>query len=408
MKKIFIISIIILFAELVYSQNDTRNVITRIFEESKCKYSNRHYPDVNCNRGSYKLIFSDHFEGDALDTTKWVIETGSTYAGGANDNLYWYCPENIEVSNGFLHIKTTKNDTPVSHTYSFWDSNLGRMVEHTNNFNYNSGRIHTKYEFPINGRFEARIKLPEDKGLWPAFWLFGSDNYYHMYNELDIFEMMLDKHNEKYLQFNSYYGVSYSRSSKCGITIIDDSIDLKDLVDNFHTYTVTWTDSEIELRIDNRVKYTRYRYKRGWLHENLNILLTGVRCSNLKSDKKYFESSSYPKNQMSVILNTAIHREYGLNSNFVSKEMLVDYVRVYKSVSCYEDKSINNNLFHLNVGCLPGKKDYYVTGRNVTFSDSVSVDVCKDHSVTAIASREVIFNDNTSFTSDTNSILLHI
>ncbi len=41
---------------------------------------------------------------------------------------------------------------------------------------YTSGRINTRGLFAqARGRFEARLKLPVGRGLWPAFWLLGDD-----------------------------------------------------------------------------------------------------------------------------------------------------------------------------------------------------------------------------------------
>jgi beta-glucanase (GH16 family) len=45
-------------------------------------------------------------------------------------------------------------------------------------------------EFSI-GRFEARIKLPYGQGIWPAFWLLGSDIdavHWLTCGEIDIME----------------------------------------------------------------------------------------------------------------------------------------------------------------------------------------------------------------------------
>lgn len=395
---IFLLFCCSLFAQnksiLDYQSNDSK----------KCRYGNRVYPDVNCNRGDYKLVFLDNFDGNALDLTKWTIDTGSYYSGEQNNNLYWYCPENIEVLNGILHIKTTRNSSPELHTYSFWDSKADSMVEYTNYFNYNSGQITTKYEFPINGKIEARIKLPSSLGLWPAFWLYGENEYNHSYNEIDIFELMQDiDKNEQYLQLNSYYGQTKNQRVNCPLDITDD-INLDDLKNDFHVYTLSWTDSQIRWYIDGNLVRTLYRYKKGVSVFNGVLLYKNVCCTCLRNGKKYFESDSSPKDPMKLILNIAVYRdERAPHNSFTQDEMLVDYVRVYKTVSCDEDRNINSNLFHLNVGCIPGKNDYYITGRNVTFKDSAIVDVCEKHSVTTIASREIIFGDNTNFSSNTNS-----
>lgn len=52
---------------------------------------------------------------------------------------------------------------------------------------YTSGIITTQYSFAQEyGYFEARLKLPMGKGLWPAFWLLSADNVRPP--EIDILE----------------------------------------------------------------------------------------------------------------------------------------------------------------------------------------------------------------------------
>src|SRR5437870_8184827 len=42
--------------------------------------------------------------------------------------------------------------------------------------NYTSARLLTRNKFSqAYGRFEARIKIPYGQGIWPAFWMLGSN-----------------------------------------------------------------------------------------------------------------------------------------------------------------------------------------------------------------------------------------
>jgi beta-glucanase (GH16 family) len=65
--------------------------------------------------------------------------------------------------------------------------------------NYTSGRIRTA-NMPnggqwTNGRFEARIKLPNGSGMWPAFWMLPTDPDigWPMSGEIDIVEALGQK-----------------------------------------------------------------------------------------------------------------------------------------------------------------------------------------------------------------------
>jgi len=105
------------------------------------------------------LIWEDDFNNTgAVDATKWSYDIGTGNNGWGNNELEYYTnrTENVEVKDGMLHITAAK------------ESYLGAS--------YTSGRILTKEIYDQKyGRFEARIKLPWGKGLWPAFWLLGSD-----------------------------------------------------------------------------------------------------------------------------------------------------------------------------------------------------------------------------------------
>ena len=102
----------------------------------------------------YQLVWSDEFNGNAVDTTSWNFETGGE--GGGNHEQEYYQAANATVSNGNLVITGRKEDVGSNH--------------------YTSSRMTTqgKHEF-MYGRIEARIKMPVAQGFWPAFWMLGSN-----------------------------------------------------------------------------------------------------------------------------------------------------------------------------------------------------------------------------------------
>ena len=58
----------------------------------------------------YKLVWSDEFEGDSLDRSKWIVEVNGD--GGGNDELQYYVDstDNISVSDGTLKITAKRQD----------------------------------------------------------------------------------------------------------------------------------------------------------------------------------------------------------------------------------------------------------------------------------------------------------
>ena len=112
----------------------------------------------------WSLVWSDEFDGPsgaAVDSTKWTPEVGGW--GWGNNELEYYTarPVNAYQSGGSLVIKAIKEHYTGS-------DNVTRE--------YTSARLITKNKFaPQYGRFEARIKMPYGQGIWPAFWLLGSN-----------------------------------------------------------------------------------------------------------------------------------------------------------------------------------------------------------------------------------------
>ena len=108
----------------------------------------------------WELVWQDEFEGPRLDPASWNIER---MPDPYNEELQYYpdradgSPEaNLWIEKGNLVIETRRED-----------------FEHRK---YTSARINTKgkKEF-LYGRFEARVRLPAEVGMWPAFWMLGGN-----------------------------------------------------------------------------------------------------------------------------------------------------------------------------------------------------------------------------------------
>jgi beta-glucanase (GH16 family) len=128
----------------------------------------------------YALKFCDEFNGTALDRTKW--KTRYIYSNETTDRLNdekqrYRDNNNHVVSNGTLKLtayKVTSNDP--------------------SGINYESGMIRSTY-LQRYGYFEARVKLPDGLGVWPAFWLnsdYGPNGELLWPPEIDIFEYVVN------------------------------------------------------------------------------------------------------------------------------------------------------------------------------------------------------------------------
>ena len=91
----------------------------------------------------YTLVWSDEFDGDALDLTKWVYRT---------DSKHWstQTPENVTVSNGMLLLRV-KKESLRGKAYT------GAGVISSQLFKY--------------GYYESRFRVPPGAGWHTSFWL---------------------------------------------------------------------------------------------------------------------------------------------------------------------------------------------------------------------------------------------
>ena len=115
----------------------------------------------------WNLVFNDDFNS-APTTSNYYL--GLPYAGvdHLNDELECYQAGQISASGGILTLQAKQGSCGNAQTYP-------------------SGAITTKATFQ-HGYFEARIKMPQGKGFWPAFWLTSADGRWPP--EWDILEVV--------------------------------------------------------------------------------------------------------------------------------------------------------------------------------------------------------------------------
>lgn len=188
------------------------------------------------------LVKADEFNTDgALDPTMWTFDIGDGTAQGlpagwGNNELQYYTdrPENVRVENGVLVITAREE--------SFAGSN------------YTSARITTQGLFEQKyGRFEARIRLPVGKGIWPAFWLLGNDcdqNTWPQCGEIDIMEYL---GNKPTVVLGSVHGPGYNAGDSIGkeYTLENDRFD-----NGFHIFGIEWGPDYINYYVDGDLYQT--------------------------------------------------------------------------------------------------------------------------------------------------------
>lgn len=226
------------------------------------------------------LTFHDEFDGDKLNTEVWNYEYGYNLY---NEEHQFYQEENLTLSNGVMTIQPRIEDGKIT-----------------------SSRINTDGKVTFGeGIIEARMKLPDFLGSWPAFWLLGTDhrqNYWPKCGEIDIMEAI---NTEKKIYCNTHWDNQGHKSNGGNIGINQ----LKDFDrTEFHTYGLIKTQTQLSLYLDSV--------------ENIYFTadISDSELHALRGD--YF-----------IILNLAVGGVWPGHEideeELVKQSMQVDYVRIY-------------------------------------------------------------------------------
>jgi beta-glucanase (GH16 family) len=200
---------------------------------SGCASSNG---DIVSPPPQWNLTMSDEFDGDegtAPDPTLWTYDVGGDGWGNGQLEFNTDRVENVSLDGeGHLRIRALE------------ESYMGNE--------YTSARIKTQGLFEQKyGRFEARIKLPEGQGLWPAFWMLGAnvdEVPWPGCGEIDVMEYQGQRPSRV---FGTLHGPGYSG----GESISRDFVlpDGETFVDDFHVLSVDWDPGRITFSVDSEV-----------------------------------------------------------------------------------------------------------------------------------------------------------
>lgn len=191
-------------------------------------------------------VWSDEFSNSGTTNAEpnpaiWTYDTGNS--GFGNNELENYCawgssaspcnpanPNAYVGTDGYLHIVAQQ---PTA----------GTAV-------YTSARMKTEGLFSFQyGRLEARMQIPESQGMWPAFWLLGSNINYDPWpacGELDVMEH-INGSNPQNEGFDWVQGSVHGTNLNGGIQYHPSGFSAT----AWHTYGMIWTPGQIQYYIDS-------------------------------------------------------------------------------------------------------------------------------------------------------------
>jgi len=183
-------------------------------------------PGVTLVPAGYRLVFSDEFSGNTLDRSKWnTLGPWGVQFYEDSKQLQAFVPEAIRLQNGYAVLTADHASGPGA---------AGQP--------YTSGSLTTNRTF-TGGYFEARVRVPAGKGLWPAYWLTSSTRWPP---EWDIFEIIDGT------IFGSKHPVT---GGKCtfieGVAGADSTYQPGHVYGVFHVYGFKWTPTDLYWYVDS-------------------------------------------------------------------------------------------------------------------------------------------------------------
>ena len=254
----------------------------------------------------YQLVFSDDFDGSAIDTKRWGFRLESKM-------LSTQQRENVSVKDGNLVIALRK------------ESVQGK--------DYTGGGVISRKKF-VYGYYEARFKTPPAEGWHTAFWSMRK-NFPEQKSrlpallELDFCEQ--DGGDPHYFSFgvinqSRYHQKKNRQSWNAGRWVIEDAPDTSA---DFHVWGCEFTPEMTRFYFDGRL--TKEISSAGFPHDEMNVWFSVI-ASTLKGDR-WVDESKLPN------------------------AVLCDYIRVYQHPKFHEAEAAVRAEVLRPRPPLPKKKD---------------------------------------------------
>ena len=240
----------------------------------------------------YSLVWSDEFDGQSIDPSNWVFETGD----GTNYGL----PSGW--GNNELQIYTNTSDNA---RLTMDDGNeVLAITALKNGENYTSAKLTTEgLRSMLYGRLEIRAKVPSGNGLWPALWLLGENRPIIDWpgcGEIDIMEVLGREPSKMYTTLH-YVKAGNTKGELQQVHELSAGANFSD---DYHVYGLEWTPTKVQFLLDDVMVFEE----------------------SISADMKEFQRPFY------AILNLAVGGFWPGNPDETTvfpANLFIDYVRYY-------------------------------------------------------------------------------
>lgn len=243
-------------------------------------------PDTWTPGPGWTLSWADEFDGTAVNAGNWTFEQGG--GGWGNHELEVYATANAAVQSGELVITAARNADG----------------------SYSSARLKTQGKQAWKyGKVAARMRLPKGQGMWPAFWMLGSNIStvgWPKCGEIDIMEMIGGGENRD----DSIYGTlhwdanGHAQTGTGRYELPDPQV----FNDDYHVFEVEWSSTNMIWRLD------------------------GIEYGRSSVDVTQWPTMTAFHSDFFIILNLAVGGDWPGNPDTTTvfpQTLSVDWVRVY-------------------------------------------------------------------------------
>lgn len=197
-------------------------------------------------RAGWRMVFEDRFDGTGLDRSRWATR-------------YIYDDERLDHLNDEVQRYRDADNHRVK------GGTLSLIARADPAGGYQSGMIRSRRTF-LYGYFEARVRLPRGRGIWPAFWLNpdrARDGSLEWPPEIDIFEYAVNGVEDTESMLHS--GVHEAVVQPATWHFVDPAFERASgtfrsegrLNAGWHVFGLLWQPDRIVVTIDGRRLYDR-------------------------------------------------------------------------------------------------------------------------------------------------------
>ena len=286
-------------------------------------------PDHHPTNMGWTLVWSDEFDANALDATKWAPEVSCWGGGNSEKQCYTDRSDNVQVVNGLLRLIARKEEFTGPTNPPEWND-----PDPQNTQAYTSGKVRTRGLADWRyGRIAVRAKIPAGQGMWPAIWMMPIEDHYGTWplsGEIDIMEAVNvgalctdcggsgENRTSSAIHYGNAWPANQFRDHRT--TLADGTLPSND----YHVYAVEWGEGLMHFFVDDQLHFTLRN------HEWFTSAANAAGNDNAPFDRPFY-----------LMANLAVGGTWpesanalGIDPNALPNEFLIDWVRVYQ---CAED-----------------------------------------------------------------------